>query len=207
MSEEYEERYEAERSEHYETLGLVTSLRQQLAEKDKLIAGLFSKTGQRILEETMAQLEQSQIAVREGTEIIVELKAELEEVRKENETLLKSIDFSYKPTKEEIEYGQSLNGAARIKLLEAQLEESRKRLEQLEGWLNEAATACGGCDLDSVANVIKSLLTRRKLEGEFLGAAKRLHFWCRDTHGHVPVGYGEFITSLENLNALDEGEK
>ena len=37
------------------------------------------------------------------------------------------------------------------------IDEQDKRIKQLESWLNEAATALGNCDLDSVASVIKKL--------------------------------------------------
>lgn len=43
---------------------------------------------------------------------------------------------------------------------EEKLKSSEDRVKQLEGWLNEAATELGGCDLDRVANAIRKKTMR-----------------------------------------------
>jgi seryl-tRNA synthetase len=68
-------------------------------------------------------------------------------------------------------------------LIEKALDSERTRYEELERenarlskWLNEASTACGSCDIDSVANVVKDLqasLTQKDAELEALRTALR----------------------------------
>lgn len=47
-------------------------------------------------------------------------------------------------------------------------ETAEKRVVELERWLDDAATACGGCDLDSVGNAVRDLRSMLDKMGEAL---------------------------------------